>query len=33
LRPSSVYRKFGAGREGRIESEEEDGVDTGDLDA
>src|SRR5271156_4115440 len=24
LRPSSVYRKFGAGREGRIEREEED---------
>ena len=29
LRPSSVYRKFGAGREGRIEREEEDGL--GDL--
>src|SRR5271156_5110803 len=26
LRPSSVYRKFGAGREGRIEREEEDGL-------
>src|SRR5271168_5317767 len=29
LRPSSVYRKLGAGREGRIEREEEDGL--GDL--
>ena len=29
LRPSSVYRQFGAGREGRIEREEEDGL--GDL--
>ena len=26
LRPSSVYRKLGAGREGRIECEEEDGL-------
>jgi len=26
LRPSSVYRKLGAGREGRIEREEEDGL-------
>ena len=29
LRPSSVYRKFCAGREGRVEREEEDGL--GDL--
>src|SRR5271167_4305981 len=26
LRPSSVYRKLGAGREGRVEREEEDGL-------
>src|SRR5271168_543895 len=26
LRPSSVYRKFGAGREGRIKREKEDGL-------
>src|SRR5271170_649922 len=26
LRPPSVYRKFGAGREGRVERKEEDGL-------
>src|SRR5882757_1552217 len=26
LRPSSVYRQFGAGREGRVEREEKDGL-------